>query len=55
MKAKDFVPYIGIALIVCTILCGAWVNRYYDVPISQWLKRVWRGRIQAATARTSFG
>jgi peptidoglycan/LPS O-acetylase OafA/YrhL len=55
MKAKDFVPYIGIALIACTILCGAWVNRYYDVPIRQWLKRVWRGRIQAATARTSFG
>jgi peptidoglycan/LPS O-acetylase OafA/YrhL len=55
MKAANFVPYIGIAHILCAILCGAWVNRYYDLPIRHWLMRVWRGLGQPATPRTSFG
>jgi peptidoglycan/LPS O-acetylase OafA/YrhL len=55
MKAKDFIPYVGIAHIVGTLLCAAWVDRHYELPIRNWLKRVWRARVQVATPRTSFG
>jgi peptidoglycan/LPS O-acetylase OafA/YrhL len=46
MKAKDFGPYIGIALIVCTFLCATWVDRYYELPIRNRLKRFWNGRLR---------
>jgi peptidoglycan/LPS O-acetylase OafA/YrhL len=55
IKAKDLIPYVGIAHVVCTLLCAAWVDRYYELPIRNWLKRRWRGRVQVATPRTSFG
>jgi peptidoglycan/LPS O-acetylase OafA/YrhL len=42
MKAHDFVPYVGIAFIISTFACAVWVDRYYELPARNWLKRVWR-------------
>jgi peptidoglycan/LPS O-acetylase OafA/YrhL len=38
MKAKDFIPLVGIAHISCTLLCGLWVDRHFELPVRTWLK-----------------
>jgi peptidoglycan/LPS O-acetylase OafA/YrhL len=55
MKAHDFVPYVGIAHVVCTFVCAVWVDRYYELPVRNWLKRVWASSRQkrAASAITA--
>ncbi len=55
MNAKDFMPYIGMAHIIVTVLCAAWVDRHYEWPVRTRLKRLWSASVHIATPRTSFG
>ena len=51
MKAKDFMPYIGIAFIVTTFVCAVWVDRYFELPVRNRLKNAWRAYMQTRSAK----
>jgi peptidoglycan/LPS O-acetylase OafA/YrhL len=41
-KAAEFIPWIGIAFIVGTILISLWVDRRFELPLRKWLKARWQ-------------
>ena len=45
VRAAAWVPAIGIVLVVWTIACALWVDRYYDLPVRQVLKTLWNRRL----------
>ena len=56
-KAHAWVPYIGIAHITATIVCALWIDRYFELPLRNYLKARWialqqRKALRATVAET---
>jgi peptidoglycan/LPS O-acetylase OafA/YrhL len=42
VKASAWIPWIGIAHVVTTVLCALWIDRHFELPLRKMLKDYWR-------------